>query len=141
MKKLILLTIVGLAVSYVILSDDINVEEHISETVEKIKNSQAYERVLFALLDDETVKEIKEERGHKEPSEEEKEEKAVQQITEYAPRMDFRGVMRQDGDFYALIGDDLYGRHDFIGDYRLIEVNPGYIVVQGRTRKFRYNLN
>ncbi len=60
---------------------------------------------------------------------------------EPAPYMNFQGVLREGRVLYAIIGGEVYRRHDFIRDYRLVEVTPGYIIIQGRTRRFRYNLN
>ena len=60
---------------------------------------------------------------------------------ERRPYMNFQGVMREDGTLYAVINNVLYKKNDFVRDYRLVEVESSYIVIQGRTRQFRYNLN
>ncbi len=60
---------------------------------------------------------------------------------EYRPPLRFQGVMRENGRLYAIINDRTYGINEFVGDNRIVSVNPNFIVIQGRTRRFRYTLN
>ena len=67
-------------------------------------------------------------------------EPQVVRIHERRPAIRFQGVMRMDGVLFALINEETYRSGDFVGDYRLVAVRPQFIEIQGRTRRFRYNL-
>lgn len=59
---------------------------------------------------------------------------------ETAPALNFQGVMRQGGEMMAIVNNDLYSVNDFINNSRVLRITDSYLIVQGRTREFRYNL-
>lgn len=61
-------------------------------------------------------------------------------LSEARPRLKLQGVIRENGDFSAIINNEIYRVNEFIDDNRIVHIASDYIILQGRTRRFRYNI-
>ncbi|MGM0568152.1 MAG: hypothetical protein ACQESB_02915 [Elusimicrobiota bacterium] len=140
MKKFIVFMVIVLIGAF--LYQRLELQEPLSDyskrTVESLKNSKLLKTTLDKMKIDVPGAEDEDE---KESSEGDKKQSGESEQVEYAPAINLQGVIRADGNLSAIIDNDLYQEGDFVRNNRIVEINPDYIILQGRTRRFRYNLN
>jgi len=60
---------------------------------------------------------------------------------EAAPSLKFQGVVWQGGEAMAIVNNEVYRENDFVSNSRILKITDSYLIVQGRTREYRYNLS